>query len=70
MSVYMGIDWSEKKHDLAVLDEAGKVIAQAVIPHQKSGFKKMDETRAAMKVAVADCLVGMETAHNVLIDYL
>ena len=35
MSVYMGIDWSQKKHDLAILDEGGKVIAQTVIPHQK-----------------------------------
>lgn len=70
MSVYMGIDWSKKKHDLAILDEGGKVIAQTVIPHQKSGFRQLDETRAAMKVAVDACLVGMETAHNVLIDYL
>jgi transposase len=70
MSVYMGIDWSVKKHDLAILDEAGKVIAQTVVPHQKSGFRLLDETRAAMNVAVDACLVGMETAHNVLIDYL
>ena len=70
MSVYMGIDWSEKKHDLAILNEAGKVIAQAVIPHQKSGFHQLDETREALAVSVDDCLVGMETAHNVLIDYL
>lgn len=49
MSVYMGIDWSKKKHDLAILDAGGKVIAQTVIPHQKSGFRQLDETRAAMK---------------------
>lgn len=70
MSVYMGIDWSEKKHDLAILDEAGKVIAQVVIPHLKIGFRQLDETREALAVSVDDCLVGMETAHNVLIDYL
>jgi hypothetical protein len=70
MGVYMGIDWSKKKHDLTILDEGGKVIAQTVIPHQKSGFRQLDETRTAMKVAADACLVGMETAHNVLIDYL
>ncbi len=70
MSVYMGIDWSEKKHDLAILDEMGKVIAQVVIPHQKSGFRLLDETREALAVSVDDCVIGMETAHNVLIDYL
>jgi len=70
MSIYMGIDWSMKKHDFAVMNEAGKVIAQAVIPHQKSGFRQLDETRDALAVSVDDCLVGLETAHNVLIDYL
>jgi hypothetical protein len=24
MSVYMGIDWSQKKHDLAIVDEGGE----------------------------------------------
>jgi transposase len=70
MSVYMGIDWSVKKHDFAILNDAGAVIAQAVIPHQKSGFRQLDETREALAVPAAECLVGMETAHNVLIDYL
>ena len=70
MSVYMGIDWSMKKHDFAILNEAGAVIAQAVIPHQKSGFRQLDETRESLKEPAAACLVGMETAHNVLIDYL
>lgn len=70
MSVYMGIDWSLKKHDFAIMNEAGEVIAQAVIAHQKSGFQQLDETRAALGVPASECLVGLETAHNVLIDYL
>ena len=41
-----------------------------MIPHQKSGFRQLDETREALDVPAAECLVGMETAHNVLIDYL
>ena len=55
---------------LLSMNEAGAVIAQAVIPHQKSGFRQLDETRESLEVPAAECLVGMETAHNVLIDYL
>ena len=70
MSVYMGIDWSTKKHDIVFLNEAGAIIARLTIPHQKSGFQQLDEMRQSLAVPAAACLVGMETAHNVLIDYL
>jgi transposase len=70
MSVYVGIDWSAKKHDIVLLNEAGAIIARQTIPHQTIGFQQLDETRKSLAVSAADCLVGMETAHNVLIDYL
>jgi hypothetical protein len=70
MSVFMGIDWSAKKHDIVVLNEAGAIIARDTIPHQASGFQKLNEMRQSLAVPADDCLVGMETAHNLLIDYL
>ena len=70
MSVYMGIDWSAKKHDIVFLNEAGACIARQTIPHQAIGFQQLDETRQSLNVPATECLVGMETAHNVLIDYL
>jgi transposase len=70
MNVYMGIDWSAKKHDIVVVNETGAIIAREVIPHQQSSFEKLNELRASLAVPADDCLVGMETAHNVLIDYL
>ena len=71
MSVYMGIDWSVKKHDIVILNEAGAVIAQANhSPSEQADFRQLDETRESLAVSADDCLVGMETAHNVLIDYL
>ena len=70
MSVYMGIDWSAKKHDIVLLNEAGVIIVQQTIPHQTTGFQQLDETRKSLAVTADECLVGMETAHNVLIDYL
>ena len=58
MSVYMGIDWSVKKHDVAIINEAGSIIARLTIPHQASGFEKLNKTREQLDVATADCLVG------------
>lgn len=70
MSVYMGIDWSTKKHDIVLLNEAGAIIARQTIPHQVEGFEKLDEMRRQLGVPTSQCLVGMETAHNILIDFL
>ena len=70
MSVYMGIDWSVKKHDVAIINEAGSIIAQLTIPQQASGYEKLNKTREQVGVEAGACLVGLETAHNLLIDYL
>jgi transposase len=70
MSVYVGIDWSVKKHDVAFLNETGSIIAQLTIAHKASGFEKLNKTREQVGVGAAECLVGLETAHNLLIDYL
>jgi transposase len=70
MSIYIGIDWSQDKHDVAFMNAAGAIIARLTIPHQPDGFHKLETTRRQLDVTTADCLVGLETAHNLLIDYL
>ena len=70
MSIYIGIDWSQDKHDVAFMNAAGAIIARLTIPHQVEGFEKLDEMRRQLGVPTSQCLVGMETAHNILIDFL
>ena len=70
MQVYTGIDWSENKHDIVFMNQAGVSIAQLTIPHDPDGFLKLDAARATLGVAPQDCAVGLETAHNLLIDFL
>ncbi len=70
MSVYMGIDWSVKKHDVAIMDETGHLLARLTIPHEAKGFEKLNKTREGVGISADECLVGLETAHNVLVDYL
>jgi transposase len=70
MRLYTGIDWSERKHDVVFMNEKGAAIAQLTIPHTPDGFLKLDVTRAALGVAPRECMVALETAHNLLIDFL
>lgn len=70
MKVYIGIDWSERKHDIVFMNEAGAPIVRLTIPHAPEGFLKLEATRRELGVAREDCLVGLETAHNLVIDFL
>ena len=45
MKLYIGLDWSENKHDLAFLNESGAILFQLTIPHKPEGFLKLDEKR-------------------------
>jgi transposase len=70
MSTFIGIDWSQDKHDVAFMNAAGAIIARLTIPHQPAGFARLETTRQRLAVTKTDCLVGLETAHNLLLDFL
>jgi len=70
MQVYLGIDWSRYKHDAVFMNEAGEAIAQLVLGHDVEGFGRLEAVRAKLGVSPAQCLVGLETAHNLLVDFL
>lgn len=70
MKVYIGIDWSEKKHDICYVHENGEVLRNLQVPHSMNGFVEIDKTRQELGIAVDECCVGLETAHNLLVDYL
>lgn len=70
MQVYIGIDWSSKKHDVVITDKTGKQISADVIEHSQEGFAKVEQMRKRLGVSQNECVVGLETAHTMLIDYL
>ena len=70
MELYIGIDWSEHKHDICILNPAGSVLAHLTIEHRPEGFDKLETLRRQLGCALTDCLVGLETAHTLLIDFL
>ncbi len=70
MAVYIGIDWSEKKHDVVFLNEAGVILAQLSMSHTPEGLLNLEKTRLYAGLELADCWVALETAHNLVIDFL
>jgi transposase len=70
MTVYLGIDWSEKKHDLCFVDEVGEVIQIMQVPHTPEGLLQLDQVRQRCGVSTEECVVGIETSHNLLLDFL
>jgi transposase len=70
MTVYIGIDWSEKKHDVVFLNEAGAILGQLTMAHTLDGLQNLEKTRQHLGVDRAECLIALETAHSLVIDFL
>lgn len=70
MPVYIGIDWSEQKHDVVFLNEAGVIAGQLTMCHTPEGLLNLEKTRQYLGVSRDECLVALETAHNLAIDFL
>jgi transposase len=68
--INIGIDWSQTHHDVCFLNEAGAVVTRVTVAHSPDGFLKLDSVRQQLGVTPDECRVGLETAHNLLIDFL
>jgi len=70
MKLYIGIDWSQSKHDICFVNTKGVTQSQLVIPHSQTGFWEFEQRRKRLGVPADDCLVGLETSHSILVDFL
>lgn len=68
--LYIGIDWSGKKHDVAFVNDQGAVIKTFVIEHSEAGFRQFEAKRHELGVARDGCLIGIETHNSLLVDFL
>lgn len=67
---YFGLDWSEGHHNLCILNDAGAALSELEFKHTLEGFEKLDLERRKLGAAPTDCMVAIETAYNVLVDFL
>lgn len=70
MTTFIGIDWSEQKHDVISMNGQGDTVLYHVMLHSADGFMAFERKCQALGLQPDDCVVGQETAHNLLIDHL
>jgi transposase len=67
---FFGIDWSEGHHNLCILNEAGACLSRIEVDHTVEGFQRIDDERLKLGATPQACPVAIETAHNLIVDYL
>lgn len=70
MKTLIGIDWSQKHHDIRLHNEAGALLSRFRIAHSWTGFQKLEHEIAQVNAEPGNCLIGIETADNMLVDFL
>ena len=69
-TLYIGIDWSEEKHDVCILNQEGAILKEFMIAQTLQGQAVLEREIASFGLAGEHCLVGLETANNLIMDFL
>ena len=69
-TLYIGIDWSESKHDVCILNHAGAILKEFQISQTTAGHKRLAQEIEAFNREPHQCLIGLETSSNLVIDFL
>ena len=64
-----GIDWSEQHHNLCIRNSRGAIVSRVEFKHTLEGFQRFDDERRKLGVPPSECLVAIETAYNLLVDF-
>ncbi|MFE7452688.1 IS110 family RNA-guided transposase [Streptomyces griseus] len=71
LTVFCGIDWAERHHDVALVDEAGTLLAKARITDDVAGYHKLPDLLAEHGDSPEDPIpVAIETSHGLLVASL
>jgi transposase len=71
LNVYCGIDWAERHHDVALVDETGTLLAKRRITDDAAGYRVLLELLAEYGDTPEDPVpVAIETSHGLLVAAL
>lgn len=65
--VLVGIDWSEKWHDVCVMDEDGRVLGRRRIDDSLAGLGHLQALIAEHAADPAEVAIGIETPHGLMV---
>lgn len=69
-TLYVGIDWSERKHDVCILNQAGAILKEFMVTQTPAGHQHLAQEIETFDIPPEQCLVGLETSSNLLVDFL
>lgn len=71
LAITCGIDWAENHHDVALIDETGKLVAKRRISDDAEGYRRLIELLVETGDTVEEPIpVAVETARGLLISCL
>jgi len=68
--IFVGIDWSERHHDVCVMDVEGRVLAKGRVPEGVDGVGRLHEMVAAHAEEPSEVVVGIELDRGLLVGAL
>jgi len=67
---YVGLDWADTHHDVAVLDEAGKRVGARRFAHSHAGLNELKQFVLSIAAQPEHLACIVETNHGLLISFL
>jgi len=67
---YVGLDWADTHHDVAVLDEAGKRVGARRFAHSHDGLNELKHFLLSIATSPENLACIIETNHGLLITFL
>src|SRR5215471_12276404 len=68
--VLVGIDWSEKWHDVCLMDEDGRVLGRRRIDDSPAGLTQLQALIAEHAADTAEVVIGIETPRGLMVQAL
>ena len=68
--IFAGIDWSERHHDICVVDADGTQLARARVPEGIEGVAELHKLLAAHAEGPEEVIIGIETDRGLLVGAL
>lgn len=70
VKLLIGDDWSQDHHNICFMHpHTGAEILSFEVPQRPEGFTRIDTEREKLGIGAEECLVAIETAHNLIVDH-
>jgi transposase len=67
---FVGIDWSDLNHDVAVLNEKGQELTYFTVPHKKEGMERLKQKLLSIDPNPENFACLVETKNGLLVQFL